>query len=89
MYKRSSDMKALAVTLDLAKKKQVPCSPTKEGYEEKAEDDSMSVVDEEETSAITTSGKLINDFRAKDSVFFVQILPPRSFVICHGFNFPS
>ncbi|KAK3757862.1 hypothetical protein RRG08_014418 [Elysia crispata] len=56
MYKRSSDMKALAVTLDLAKKKQVPCSPTKEGYEEKAEDDSMSVVDEEETSAITTSG---------------------------------
>ncbi|RUS80341.1 hypothetical protein EGW08_011910 [Elysia chlorotica] len=56
MYKRSSDMKALAVTLDLARKKKVLTRSKKDGYEEKAKDDSFTEDDEDATSALTTSG---------------------------------
>ena len=70
IYKRSSDIKVLAATLDLAKSKKGTKKRLKEGYEEgAAEGDTENVKMEGKSEHLTTSGRLTIDLNLFDIQF--------------------
>ena len=74
IYKRSSDIKVLAATLDLAKSKKGTKKRLKEGYEEgAAEGDTENVKMEGKSEHLTTSGRLTIDLNLFDIQFLFYL----------------